>query len=112
MEDLIISYKGAYENKLKLELQLKDLEKSYLKLLVQKCNPSETVCVNCWTIIKFRKGVNDHTYKDEYICKKRNIQYHIIEEMKKIPCEIVTDLPPVAESNLIVEEETSSDTSN
>jgi hypothetical protein len=85
MNGLLLTYKQTYQHKLEIDQKLTELEKSYLKFLIDNCTPSQTVCTNCWEVIKFHKGNNDHIYKKEFICKTRTIQYQLIKEITNLP---------------------------
>jgi hypothetical protein len=63
---------------------LQNLSKRYLKELIRQCKYNETVCENCWSIVKIAKGINDHTLvKNDgtkiTLCKKRSISYRLQE---------------------------------
>lgn len=97
MQGIILEYKECYQNKVQLIDKLKRLEKEYLKALINSCMHDETVCDNCWEKVRLRKSISDHQYNGAYICKKRTIEFRILEVIDKC-CHDISKCQDEAES--------------
>ena len=100
INEVLSEYNNVIQNKLQLEKKLVNLEKKYLRLIIRSCNHETTVCDNCWQLVRFFRGRNEHIYNGGFICKKRTVGYQMAKAAKDVDTTGIANLDTTGIANV------------